>query len=219
MLKTSSYIVIILTLLISKSVSPSYAQKAMYSSKRGTLPNKFAISAHSNFAVAENLSTRANHNFVNSCQRVANRLAPSANNMPNKSKTKKETNRIDKKQNRANLPQTSIWWAVEQFDPFDGSLIQDWLTHPQQQQLNLTVNLQLWTLLDYFGRYRFVNQFGTVTRKYGYSLNILNQQEQCLATYQYNPIAQPPKWELHLQKLGRDSLQVDEPKNQIELTN
>ena len=116
---------------------------------------------------------------------------------------------LDRRQSNIELPQASIWWAVEQFDPFDGNLIQNWLTYPQKRQINLTVNWQLWTILDYFGRYRFVNQFGTVVRKHGYSLNIFSQKEQCLASYKYNAIGKPPKWELHLEKLGKDSLQVE----------
>ena len=152
-------------------------------------------------AIASSLSTKANPNLVNSCEGIGDRTSPSINN-------------ITRRSNSFNLPQKSIWWAAEQFDPFDGKLIQDWLTHSQKQQLNLTVNLQLWSLLDYFGRYRFVNQFGTVARKYGYSLNIMNQKQQCLATYKYNPVSQPPKWELKLQQLGEDSLQLDKPKKQ-----
>lgn len=107
------------------------------------------------------------------------------------------------------MTQASFWWAAEQFDPFNGGLVQNWLTYPQLQQVNLVVNWQLWTLLDYFGRYRFVNQFGTVARKYGYNLNILNQKDRCLATYKYNPMSNPPKWELKLEKLGRDSLPIE----------
>ena len=113
---------------------------------------------------------------------------------------------INRQQNNIDLPQASIWWAAEQFDPFDGNLIQNWLTYPQKRQINLTVNWQLWTILDYFGRYRFVNQFGTVARKHGYNLNIFSQKEQCLASYKYNAISNPPRWELHLEKLGKDSL-------------
>lgn len=115
------------------------------------------------------------------------------------------------KNSRRTIPDTSqarFWWAAEQFDPFDGELVQNWLTYPQQHQINLVVNWHLWTLLDYLGRYRFVNQFGTVAREYGYSLNIFNQKEQCLASYKYNSISTPPKWELYLGKLGQDSLQV-----------
>ena len=101
---------------------------------------------------------------------------------------------------------SSFWWAALQFDPFGGKLVQNWLAYPQKQQINLVVNWKLWTLLDYFGRYRFVNQFGTVARKHGYSLHIYNQKNQCLASYKYNPTSSPPKWELNLEELGRSSL-------------
>ena len=108
-----------------------------------------------------------------------------------------------------NTAQSSFWWATEQFDPFNGKLVQNWLTYPQLQQVNIVVNWQLWSLLDYFGRYRFVNQFGTVARKYGYGLNISDREARCLATYKYNPTSNPPKWELRLEKLGRDSLPIE----------
>ena len=108
-----------------------------------------------------------------------------------------------------NTAQSSFWWATEQFDPFDGKLVQNWLTHPQLQQVNIVVNWQLWSFLDYFGRYRFVHQFGTVARKYGYSLNISDPEARCLATYQYNPSSNPPKWELRLEELGKDSLPIE----------
>ncbi|MGL5833157.1 MAG: hypothetical protein ACRC1Z_07975 [Waterburya sp.] len=108
-----------------------------------------------------------------------------------------------------NETQSSLWWAALQFDPFGGKLVQNWLAYPQKQQINLIVNWQLWTLLDYFGRYRFVNRFGTVARKYGYSLNIFNQKEQCLASYKYNSASNPPKWELNLVELGRSSLPIE----------
>lgn len=106
----------------------------------------------------------------------------------------------------------SLWWAREQFDPFDGRLISTWLANHKLKQIDLTVNWQLWTLLDYLGRYRFINQLGTVTREYGYNLRIINQQKQCLATYQYQLQNNPPKWEINLDGSGQDSLQV-EPSN------
>ena len=110
---------------------------------------------------------------------------------------------------KSDTAQTSFWWAAKQFDPFNGKLVQNWLAYPQFKQINLVVNWQLWALLDYFGRYRFVNQFGTVARKYGYSLNISDREDRCLAIYEYNPTSNPPKWELKLQKLGRDSLPIE----------
>ena len=103
----------------------------------------------------------------------------------------------------------SLWWAAEQFDPFDGKLVENWLTYPEKHQIELVVSWQLWTLLDYLERYRFVNQFGTVARKYGYGLTIFNQKYQCLASYSYNSDSKPPKWELDLQKFGRDSLPIE----------
>ena len=106
----------------------------------------------------------------------------------------------------------SLWWAREQFDPFDGRLINNWFPNHQSKQIELTVNWQLWTLLDYLGRYRFINQLGTVTREYGYNLRIINQQKQRLATYQCQLDSNPPKWEINLDGLGQDSLQV-EPSN------
>ena len=106
----------------------------------------------------------------------------------------------------------SLSWAREQFDPFNGRLINNWLANDQLKQIDLTVNWQLWTLLDYLGRYRFINQLGTVAREYDYNLRIINQQKQCLATYQYELDSNPPKWEINLDGLGQDSLQV-EPSN------
>ena len=109
-----------------------------------------------------------------------------------------------------NLP--SLWWARQQFDPFGGRLINNWLAYPEIKQIQLTVNWQLWTLLDYLGRYRFVNQFGTVARRYGYELHIFNNQQQCLASYQYNRESSPPKWEISLEQSEQDSLQI-QPNN------
>ncbi|WP_150109025.1 hypothetical protein [Stanieria cyanosphaera] len=107
----------------------------------------------------------------------------------------------------------SLWWAREQFDPFNGRLINHWLASPQTKQINLIVNWQLWTLLDYLERYRLINQFGTVVREYGYNLRIFNQQKQCLATYEYNPHSNPPKWDIHLEQSNQDSLQIEPETN------
>ena len=106
----------------------------------------------------------------------------------------------------------SLWWAREQFDPFGGRLIDDFLTNHQLKQIDLVVNWQLWTLLDYLGRYRLINQLGTVARQYDYDLRIINQQKQCLATYQYTVESNSPKWEINLDSLGQNSLQL-EPSN------
>ncbi|MDJ0678517.1 MAG: hypothetical protein QNJ18_01480 [Xenococcaceae cyanobacterium MO_167.B52] len=105
-----------------------------------------------------------------------------------------------------NVP--TLWWAVEQFDPFGGKLVNNWLARPSLKQIDVTVNWQFWTLLDYLGRYRFLNQFGTVAREYGYDLRVFNQEKQCLGIYEYNLTSNPPKWQIKLEDSGQGSLQV-----------
>ena len=131
------------------------------------------------------------------------------------SKNKKANNVLDRasaiasQKSTSDAAKASFWWAAEQFDPFNGKLVQNWVASSQKQQLDMTVDWQLWTLLDYFDRYRLVNQFGTVARKYGYSLIVFDGQNRCLASYKYNPSIRPPKWELNLENYGEDSLQVE----------
>lgn len=137
------------------------------------------------------------------------------NKLDNKSLTKNQTKSTEKfivterTISLTGITLPSLWWARQQFDPFGGRLINNWLAYPEVRRINLTVNWQLWTLLDYLGRYRFVNQFGTVARKYGYELHIFNQQKQCLASYQYNRESSPPKWEINLEQSDKDSLQIE----------
>ena len=131
------------------------------------------------------------------------------------SKNTKTNNILDRAEAIASRKSTpdaakaSFWWAVEQFDPFNGKLIQNWVASSQKEQIDMIVDRQLWTLLDYFDRYRLVNQFGTVARKYGYSLIVFDRQNQCLASYKYNASIRPPKWELNLENYGEDSLQAE----------
>ncbi len=84
-------------------------------------------------------------------------------------------------QRSINIP--SLWWAREQIDPYRGRLVINWLAYSEEKRIDLIVNRQLWSLLDYLNRYRFLHQFGTVARGYEYNLRVFNQQQQCLATY------------------------------------
>jgi hypothetical protein len=102
----------------------------------------------------------------------------------------------------------SLWWAKEQFDIYGGRLISNWLAYPEEKRIDLIVNRQLWSFMDYVGRYRFVNELGTVARGYGYNLRVFNQQDKCLATYVYNPNSNPPKWEINFDSLLQDGLQI-----------
>lgn len=157
-----------------------------------------------NYHSLEAIAKEAPDNPPSYCHSADNLVSSPASAIPTDS-----PNLVASTKTTSEVTQSSFWWAALQFDPFEGRLIQDWLAYPQKQQINLVVNWQLWTLLDYFGRYRFVNQFGTVARKYGYSLNIFNQKDQCLASYKYNSTSIPPKWELNLEELGRGSLPIE----------
>ena len=112
------------------------------------------------------------------------------------------TDAIASQKTTLDAAKASLLWTAEQFDPFNGKLVQNWVASSQKQQIDMTVDWQLWILLDYLDRYRFVNQFGTVARKYGYSLTIFDRQNRCLASYQYNNNIRPPKWELNLENNG-----------------
>ena len=85
-------------------------------------------------------------------------------------------------QNELTIP--SLWWAKEQF----GAMVLDnWLAYPTDganaARVDLVVNQQNWSLLDYLERYEFVNHFGSVARDYGYNVRVFNHQKELLATY------------------------------------
>lgn len=92
--------------------------------------------------------------------------------------------------NYATIP--SLWWPKEQFDNYGGILVNNWLAYPQENRIDLIVNTQLWGIMNYLERYRFVNNFGTVARFYNYNLRVFNQNQQCLALYYYDQ----EKWQL-----------------------
>lgn len=161
----------------------------------------------------EAIAKETSNKTITNCHQISNgALAPSKTIQSN---TSEKPYLIASTKASPDSTQSSFWWAALQFDPFGGKLIQNWLAYPKKQQINLVVNWRLWTLMDYFGRYRFVNQFGTVARKHGYSLNIFNQKDRCLASYRYNATSIPPKWELNLEEIGRASLPIEpEPQPQ-----
>jgi len=103
----------------------------------------------------------------------------------------------------------SLWWAKEQFNVVGGKLINNWIAYQDEKRIDMVVNAQLWTLLDYLGRYRFVNNFGTVARDYEYDVRVFNQQGERLATYTCNYTPELPVCELEVvASFGQDSLSV-----------
>jgi hypothetical protein len=87
-----------------------------------------------------------------------------------------------------NLAVPSLWWVKENTE---NKLLDNWIAHPktanQAARVDLIVNQQLWSLLDYLERYEFINRVGTFARSYGYNIRIFNQNEkQHLASYTCN---------------------------------
>ncbi len=102
----------------------------------------------------------------------------------------------------------SLWWAKEQFG---GKLLDNWLAYPatgsRTPRIDLIVNRQIWSLLDYVERYEFVNNFGNVARDYGYNVRVFNYQQELLATYTCNFNIQPRSCSMaDLDALGKASV-------------
>ena len=110
----------------------------------------------------------------------------------------------------ADVTVPSLWWAKKQFDPFGGKLIDGWLADRNERRIDLVVNRQLWSRLDYVTRYRFVNNIGTVAREYKYNLRVFTQQQQCLATYACNYRLTNPQCELKFDPSNPTSLEVND---------
>lgn len=82
------------------------------------------------------------------------------------------------------LTTPSLWWAKQQFG---GKLLTNWLARPEIDDLpsrvDLLVNQQVWTSYNYLDRYVFINQFGRVSKDFGYSTRVFNAQGELLGAY------------------------------------
>ncbi|MDZ7962113.1 MAG: hypothetical protein RMY34_30295 [Aulosira sp. DedQUE10] len=89
--------------------------------------------------------------------------------------------------NQGNLTIPRLWWAKESSE---NKLLDNWIAYPGSQKesarVDLVVNQQIWSLLDYLERYDFVNRLGTAARRDNYNLRVFNYQEELLATYTCN---------------------------------
>ncbi|MEB3336455.1 MAG: hypothetical protein VKJ46_03265 [Leptolyngbyaceae bacterium] len=105
----------------------------------------------------------------------------------------------------------SLWWAKEQFG---GQLLDNWVAYPHKSQrdrrVDLVVNQQAWSLLDYLEHYEFVHHFGTVAQDYGYNLRVFNRQGTQLAAYTCDfrtaPSSSLPVCQILLDASGKDIL-------------
>ncbi|MGB3206354.1 MAG: hypothetical protein WBB28_15305 [Crinalium sp.] len=103
------------------------------------------------------------------------------------------------------LTAPSLWWAREQFA---GKMLNNWIAYPTEKRVDLVVNRQLWTLLDYMDRYRFVNEFGNVARDFGYNIRVFNPQKMLLAAYTCNFNSNLPNCQIWLESSSQDSLRL-----------
>ena len=113
--------------------------------------------------------------------------------------------------NKDSIP-PSLWWAKEQFDLFDGRLVTNWIADTEQKEIDIIVNRQLWSLLNYLERYRFVNKFGTVARENQYNLRIFNQQQKCLVTYLCDFQITPSQCKMTFESTEVTGFQIYQPK-------
>jgi hypothetical protein len=111
------------------------------------------------------------------------------------------------------VTEPSLWWAKEQFA---GKMVLNWLAYPDEGRVDVIVNRQYWSILDYIGRYSFINKFGTTARDYGYNIRVFDDQQvrtpnepvEPIATYTCNFSTEPLKCSIEVQSLI-EGLQVN----------
>lgn len=79
----------------------------------------------------------------------------------------------------------SLWWVSDQLanlQAFGNKFIQEWIAYPiqpgQPGRVDLLVNRQQWSLLDYFQRYQFVNKFSAIARSFGYNTRVYDHPDR-----------------------------------------
>ncbi|BAZ37401.1 hypothetical protein NIES4101_33220 [Calothrix sp. NIES-4101] len=99
----------------------------------------------------------------------------------------------------ANLTIPSLWWAKKNSEE---KLLDNWIAYPripgEPARVDLIVNQQLWTLLNYLERYDFINRVGSDTRNYGYNLRVFNYQQELLGTYTCNFAIERPACDINM---------------------
>lgn len=90
---------------------------------------------------------------------------------------------------QAELTEPSLWWIRDQLaaqNKYGDRLVDGWLAcagTAGPNRVDVLVNAQLWSLLDFFDRYEFIQKFGTATTGYGYNLRVFDPQGSMLAAY------------------------------------
>jgi hypothetical protein len=84
----------------------------------------------------------------------------------------------------------SLWWIREQIadlEEFGGKLLQTWLAYPRTDngigRVDLVVNRQLWSLMDYLERYQVIHRFSTAASDFGYNVRVFDDRATFLGAY------------------------------------
>lgn len=82
------------------------------------------------------------------------------------------------------LTPPSLWWTEEQFGDLPLSY---WLAYPgsstEPRRVDLVINQQLWNGSNYVQRYAFMNQYGTASKEFGYSMRVFDLRGELLGAY------------------------------------
>jgi hypothetical protein len=96
----------------------------------------------------------------------------------------------DRTISQEHLTLPSLWWTRDEFaarSSLGKKLIDSWLICPASlnapQHVQMVLNAQIWSLLEYFERYEFLHLFGTVTSNSGYNLWLYSDENPVLAAY------------------------------------
>lgn len=101
--------------------------------------------------------------------------------------------------NLSGLSTPSLWWAK---DSSENKLLDNWIAYPGTKnevgRVDLIVNQQIWSLLDYLERYNFINRLGSTARRDSYNVRVFNYQKELLGTYTCNFNSSPSNCNIQL---------------------
>ncbi|HLP90197.1 MAG TPA: hypothetical protein VK184_16615 [Nostocaceae cyanobacterium] len=101
----------------------------------------------------------------------------------------------------------SLWWTKASAE---NKLLDNWIAYPPTDQepgrVDVIVNQQIWSLLDYLERYDFVNRVGSLTTKTGYNVRVFNYQQEYLAAYTCDFNLSPVVCNISMNRQGRGGL-------------
>jgi hypothetical protein len=117
---------------------------------------------------------------------------------------------------REGLTLPSLWWTQEQFGsqgkgyPEYTKLVKNWLTYlptgDRFGRVDLILELQRWSTMDYFKRYEFLTVFGTASHSFNYNLRAFSFRGEFLGAYTCQPrdpsLSMPPICRIELEGGG-----------------